>query len=226
VGFRRQIQPSEPLLGATLGRAMAGIGMAVVSDADYAANIEDTLLAMSVEGMERDHLRELSLLTMWWSMHGPFVNADRLLVLVKQETSPRVRAYWASLALMRRTDPRFARFRTLVPEGESHSLLRVGNDFQLARRGEDQRFVGAPLRVPQGTLRERAADVLPPQELAKRHRAYRARVLMGPSYRADMWAALELEPTLGVAELARRTYGSIATASRVKRDRVLWLASG
>jgi hypothetical protein len=41
--------------------------------------------------------------------------------------------------------------------------------------------------------------------------------MMGPSYRADMWAALESEPQLAVAELARRTYGSFATAWNVRK---------
>jgi 2-oxo-4-hydroxy-4-carboxy--5-ureidoimidazoline (OHCU) decarboxylase len=33
-----------------------------------------------------------------------------------------------------------------------------------------------------------------------------------------MWAAMEDDPSISVAELARRTYGSFATASQVKRD--------
>jgi hypothetical protein len=33
-----------------------------------------------------------------------------------------------------------------------------------------------------------------------------------------MWAALECDPSLSVSELARQTYGSFATAWRVKRD--------
>jgi hypothetical protein len=41
---------------------------------------------------------------------------------------------------------------------------------------------------------------------------------MGASYRADMWAALDNKPTLTAAELARRAYGSFATAWQVKRD--------
>jgi hypothetical protein len=45
---------------------------------------------------------------------------------------------------------------------------------------------------------------------------------MGPGYRADMWAALEAEPTLKPAELARRTYGPFATAWRVKRVKQDW----
>jgi hypothetical protein len=40
-------------------------------------------------------------------------------------------------------------------------------------------------------LRDRPADILDPQALAKRHDTYRYRVLMGPTYRADMWALLE-----------------------------------
>ena len=47
---------------------------------------------------------------------------------------------------------------------------------------------------------------------------YRYRVLIGPSYRADMWATLDREPGLSAAELARRSYGSFATAWKVKQD--------
>jgi len=60
--------------------------------------------------------------------------------------------------------------------------------------------------------RPHEADVLAPAELAKRHRALRWRVVMGPGYRADLWAALEAEPDMSAAELARRTSGSFATA--------------
>ena len=83
---------------------------------------------------------------------------------------------------------------------------------------EDPRFQDCPLRVPARVLRDRQQDVLSPQELAKRHAAYRQRIIMGPTYRADMWALLEGEPALSPAELARRTYGSFATAWQVKRD--------
>jgi hypothetical protein len=41
---------------------------------------------------------------------------------------------------------------------------------------------------------------------------------MGPSYRADMWAALARNPSLSAAALARKTYGSFATAWQVKSD--------
>lgn len=103
-------------------------------------------------------------------------------------------------------------------QGPPLDLLATGTDFQLRRQGEDPRFAASALRVPARVLRDREADVLPPAELACRHRAYRYRLLIGPSYRADMWAALEAEPALSAAELARRTYGSFATAWHVKRD--------
>jgi uncharacterized phosphosugar-binding protein len=41
---------------------------------------------------------------------------------------------------------------------------------------------------------------------------------MGPSYRDDMWAARDANPSLSVAERASQTYGSFATAWQVKND--------
>jgi hypothetical protein len=101
--------------------------------------------------------------------------------------------------------------------GARIDLLSVGTDFQIKKRGEDPRFLGTALRVPAGILRDRTADVLSPAELARRHLVYRFRVMMGPSYRADMWAALAGDPSLKTAEIARLAYGSYATASAVRR---------
>ena len=81
--------------------------------------------------------------------------------------------------------------------------------------------MGSALRVPANTLRDRAADVLTPAELARRHLGYRWRVIIGPTYRADVWAALEADPTLPAATLARRAYASFATAWQARRDHAL-----
>ncbi|MFU8803009.1 MAG: hypothetical protein ACNA8W_04280, partial [Bradymonadaceae bacterium] len=91
-------------------------------------------------------------------------------------------------------------------------------DFQIARRGEDERFAGSALRVPAGTLRDREADVLSPETLVGHHAGYRNRVLMGPTWRADVWTILEDEPGVSVAEAARRAGCSFATAWQVVQD--------
>ena len=217
MAFRRTTTASELPSGDGLTRAMVGIGMAFAAEANIDANIEDTLLAASLEGIERDDLRTLSLLTTWLDVHHPWVNVDRLTRAISSNESPRVLAFWAAVATWLRKDRRFARIARLH-KGPRIDLLRVGTKFQIQRRGEDDRFIETPLRVPAGVLRKRASDVLKPAELAKRHRTYRHRVLIGPSYRADMWAALEENPSLSASKLARRTYGSFATAWQVKKD--------
>jgi hypothetical protein len=194
--------------------------MGFTAEAQSDANIEDTILGASEEGMERDDLRVLGVLVDWLDVHATWLNADRLCRLVLASSSPRTVAFWSAFSWQHRTDRRFSRLLALAPETRC-DLLRVGADFQVRRRGEDSRFEGTPLRVPAGVLRHRPADVLSPGELAERHRAYRWRVIMGPSYRADMWAALEAEPVQSAADLARRTYGSFATAWQVKRDMTL-----
>ena len=69
-----------------------------------------------------------------------------------------------------------------------------------------------------GTLRDRAADVLSPDELVRHHAGYRNRVLMGPSFRADVWTVLERAPELSVADVARRASCSFATAWQTAAD--------
>jgi hypothetical protein len=215
--YSRAIAPKALATKRELTAAMVGIGMAFAAPGAPDPNIEDTVFAASAEGMVGDDLRVLSVLTTWLGVHASWLNADRLMRLVSAAESERVRAYWSAFATWQGRDRRFARLAALY-EGPRLDLLSVGTTFHVRRRGEDPRFAGGPLRVATGTLRDRAGDVLAPEELAARHRGYRARVMMGPSYRADMWAVLEAEPDLKAAELARRAYGSFATAWHVRRD--------
>jgi hypothetical protein len=196
---------------------MVGIGMLFAERADPEPNIENTLVSASLAGMEHDDLRTLAMLTTWMEVHQARVNVDRLVRAVGCVESKRVRAYWAAVGCWLAADRRYARL-TKVYRGAKVELLRVGTTFQLERSGEDQRFAGGPLTVPAKVLRDRKHDVLSPAELAKQHRTYRWRVAMGPSYRADMWAAFEAAPDLSPSELARKTYGSFGTAWQVKRD--------
>lgn len=217
MGFRRQILPAHLPQGEELTAAMVGIGMNFAAAPRSDANIEDTVLAASLEGLERDDLRVLAILVSWIGVHGSTINADRLIAIVDEQPSTRVRAFWSAIAKWRSKDRRFSRLAK-VYRGPQLDLLPVGTEFQIQRAGEDPRFAGSALRVPANALRDRASDVLTPRELVRKHRAYRCRVMLGPSYRADMWAQLEAAPTIVPADLARRTYGSFATAWQVKQD--------
>ncbi len=220
MGFRRLTCARLALKGEALTMAMVGIGMSFSGESSQNPNIEDTLLAASIEGMECEDLRVLAILLTWLGVHAAWINVDRLTTLVGQQSSERVRAFWGAVAHWLGKDRRFARLSKQYA-GPRLDLLATGTDFHLHRSGEDTRFVGAPLRVPAGILRDRKVDVLTPTELARRHGTYRRRILLGPSYRADMWAELDRDPSLSAAELARHAYGSFATAWHVKRDWVL-----
>lgn len=204
---------------------MVGIGMKFAAEPERDADLESTLLHASQLGMDEGDLRVLSLLTTWLGVHHPYVNADRLIRLVRDEGSDRVRAYWSAIASWLAKDRRFTRLRTSF-RGARVDLLPVGTDFQLKRRGEDSRFANSKLRVPAGTLRDRPEDVLPPETLAQRHAGYRNRLLIGPTWRAEVWTVLERAPNASVAEVARRASCSFATAWQVAQDfKVLRLAS-
>jgi len=196
---------------------MVGIGMNLAAEPKSDAPIESTLVHASAVGMDQHDSRVLAVLTTWLGVHHGHVNADRLVRSIADHPSPRVRAYWAAIAHWLAKDRRLARLAKLY-DGEAIDLLPVGTDFQIARRGEDERFAQSPLRVPAGILRDREADVLSPEALVRRHRGYRNRVLMGPTWRADVWTALEHEPAVAVAEAARRAGCSFATAWQVVQD--------
>lgn len=226
MAFRRTEEPLASPPPAVLTARMIGIGLVFAGEAEPEADIEETLVFASVAGMTGDALRTLSVLTTWLGVHHAYVNVDRLVRLVRRHPSERVRGYWAAVAHWLRKDRRFERLAR-VYQGHPIELLPVGTAFQIARRGEDPRFTGTKLLVPQGTLRDRAADVLSPEVLVRRHAGYRSRVRTGPTFRADVWAILEKEPGLAVAEVARRAACSFATAWQAAKDfKVLHAAGG
>jgi hypothetical protein len=217
MAFNRASTLGERPDDAALTRNMVGIGMNFAAEANPSPFIEETLTHASELGMDEQDLRVLAVLTTWLGTHHRHINADRLVRCVSEHPSERVRAYWASIANWLEKDRRFARLEELH-DGPPRDLLPVGTDFQIARRGEDDRFAGSALRVPAGTLRDRQADVLSPEVLVRRHAGYRHRVLMGPTWRADVWTVLDDDPDVSIAEAARRTGCSFATAWQVVRD--------
>ncbi|WP_157370493.1 hypothetical protein [Vulgatibacter incomptus] len=194
-----------------------GIGLNFAAEPEVDADLESTLVFASVAGMEEEDLRVLAVLTTWIGVHHAYVNVDRLVRLVCDQPSERVRAYWAAIAGWLHRDRRFARLSRCY-EGPPVEILPTGTEFQIERRGEDERFVGSKLRAPRGTLRDRIEDVLAPDVLVRRHAGYRNRVQMGPSFRADVWTLLEKSPGLSVAEVARRAACSFATAWQAVQD--------
>jgi hypothetical protein len=217
MAYRRPTSPEPAPTAAELTARMVGIGMNFAAKAQANADIERTLMHASVLGMDDGDLRVLAVLTTWLRAHHTHVNADRLVRLVGAHPSERVRAYWAAVATWLKPDRRLARLAGAYAGGPI-DLLPTGTEFQLKRRGEDARFIGSKLRVPKDTLRDRPEDVLASETLIRRHAGYRNRVLMGPSFRADVWTALEHAPELSVADLARAASCSFATAWQVAQD--------
>lgn len=128
---------------------MAGIGMNFAAPQNPDAPAEETLVFASELGMDEHDLRVLAVLTTWLGVHHGRVNDDRLVRLLARHHSKRVAAYWAAVAKWLDKDRRFRRLLALH-RGKPVELLPVGTDFQIARRGEDGRFMGSSLTVPAG----------------------------------------------------------------------------
>lgn len=180
-------------------------------------NIENTLVAASIEGIVREDFRVLALLVDWIGIHVDRVNMDRLTKLVAKLSHKSVKAFWAGIARWQSSDPRMKKLLR-VYRGPRIALFLDGGEFLVQRHGEDKRFSGSSLIVPAKTLRERTSDIESPSRLAKRHKCYYWRILIGPTFRADIWAVLNANQALTPSEIARRAYGSFPTAWKARRD--------
>jgi len=226
MAHKRVLMPSQFATGAALTADMVALGMRfAASPSTKEPNIEDTIVAASLEGIIHEDYRTLSLLVDWFAIHYERVNVDRLVKMVHLIENQRVKAFWAALAYWQRHDWRLLKLQKIYTQPRL-DLMEKGTEFQMGKYGEDERFAGSALRVPAQLLRHRLEDIFTPHELAKKHRAYYFRVMIGPGYRADMWALIERKPDLTPAEIARRTYGSFPTAWEARRDWMILQTKG
>lgn len=217
MSFKRVYCPSAYPVGSDLTRRLVAIGFRFAEHpAKPEPDIEETLVAASIEGLNGDY-RVLSLLVDWFDIHSSWINVDHLTTLVKAINNKKVQAFWTACAQWKKVDPRFQRLRKLY-KGQRLQPISDPTGFRLKRDGEDPRFRGTALLVPNKTLRHRPVDIDSPQRLAKTHKAYRYRILLGPTYRADLLAALEEEPNITTADLARKCYSSFSAAWEAKKD--------
>ncbi len=219
MSFKRIIIPREERSKDQLTSDMAGIGMHFNAYPNREANIEDTIYFASIDGMIGRDLRTLSVVVKWLESYYRWINIGRLTRIVEQCEHDRVKAFWMAIAIWKNTDIRFKRLSRIY-SGPTVELIQPPFDisYHYERHGKDRRFKDGPLGVPANMLRDREMDVVSPEKTAIDNLYVRYRIMMGPTYRSDMWAALDINPNLTPAELARQTYGSFPTAWQVKKD--------
>ncbi len=218
MAFKRSPLPRSFATGGRLTSDLVSVGFLFAAEPSKdEPNVEFTLVAASIEGLKGDY-RTLSLLVDWIPIHFDQVNVDLLVKIVKELSDKKVQAFWSSVGEWQKKDPRLKKLSRIyrgprIPIQEM-KLIR----FPLNRDGEDPRFSATKLVVPGRILRHRPTDIADSKYVAQHHLAYRHRLIIGPSYRADMWAALESDPNLTPSELARKCYGSFSTAWNVRKD--------
>lgn len=216
MSFKRKVFPELYPSGLDLTRRLVAIGFRFAEKpSKMQPNIEETLVAASIEGVGGDY-RTLSLLVDWFDIHFERINADHLFNLVNEIKSCNVKKFWTACAQWKKSDSRFKRLRDM-DDGKKVHLIE-SDDFLLKRYGEDLRFKNSVFVVHGKVLRHRPQDIDRPEQIAKQHRAYHYRILIGPSYRADLVALLESNPDLSAAELARQCYSSFSAAWQAKHD--------
>jgi hypothetical protein len=222
--------PPTLLRGAELEQSLRAVGLRLgTSRAGSASPAPERVIVSAVAEAIPNDLRTLSVVTTWLGVHAARVQVAELARYLDAGAAAcrdpqRFAAYWSGVAYWQRSDARWAKVAKQFtgPAVYLSGLPAALEDAQIARKGEDPRFVGSRLRVPLGMLRDRVADVDDPATLSGRHAWYRERVRQGPSYRADCWAALEHDPDLNAAALARVVGCTYPVAHAAVADLRVW----
>ena len=192
-------------------------------------NIESAIVSAGVEAINKNDNRLGGLLVDWLSVHRPRVNADRLTKFVrslKDSEYKFVKIFWcANAQRFLAIDQRFKRLSELYKGRRidfADRFLKPGQKKAtktlIEIKGEDKRFKGTCIRVPNGYFSERPKQIFSESVVAKDHLPYRYRVMMGPSYRADLWALLKCDPNVSAYALWKQVHCSYRTAYIVKKD--------
>lgn len=213
MSFKRKISTDLYFQGEELSSSLKGIGFMIGSESLPNPNIEDTLISACIEGVGGDY-RVLSLLTDWITIHSSCINGDRLFRALIELDNAVVRNYFSSI---------LKQYLKVIPQNKLKKIYSgkqfiLGDKFLIDKKGIDQRFINTSFLVPAGLLRIRKDDILSPSELAKVHSDYYFRLIVGPTYRADMISRLIENPNISPSDLARKTYGSFATAWEIIND--------
>jgi len=214
LAYLRQISPTSFSSGRELTKNLIAIGFNLEGRGNPSVNIEETIVAASLESIVRKDYRVLSLLIQWIETHSPFVLVDRLGKLASEIPHKKVRLFWCAVGQsLQGRDNRYLKLSKLFNKPKKTNILAIDVEFQKKRYGSYEFFDGTCIKIPKNFVRNRPQDILSVSKLAKIHGVYKNRVVMGASYRADLWATLEAERgKITATELARGAYCSYRSA--------------
>lgn len=217
-------------LGQALDNDLRAIGINVAAtEKSIDPNIEETLIAASVEAVNDKNNRIAGLLVDWISLHYGRINVDRLTKLVMELRGDKfkyVGAFWAANAQrLYKTDWRFKKLVGVYhgPRVDYVDRFNISSGDNVTKmfleiRGEDERFKATCLRVPHQVFSFRPHQIFSAYDISRSHMGFRYRVMFGASYRADVWALLRRNPKLSGYRLAQLAYCSATAASKIKKD--------
>ncbi|MDE0119191.1 MAG: hypothetical protein OXM55_04195 [Bdellovibrionales bacterium] len=192
-------------------------------------NIEASLISASIEAVNNKDNRIGGLLVDWITLHYLRVNVDRLTKFVfslSDSDYKFVKVFWcANAQRLFIKDQRFKRLSELYKGKRVNFADRFIKRGQqkvtkvlIEIKGEDERFKRTCIRVPEGYFSERPHQIFPVSVIAKNHLPYRYRVMMGSSYRADLWALLDIDPHISAYALGKKAHCSYRAAYMAKKD--------
>ena len=214
----KRVLLDELLEAKDLTQSMIGIGMLFGGAGFKNPNIENTILSATHHGIINQDYRVLAMATLWLEKHLFILNASRLLKLIEgYKDNTEFYRFWVAVAQWHGTDSRFKSLREKISL-KSKQEISKGARFLAKRNGFDSRFKNTCLIVPKKMLVKKDWLVLSPQKMINHHLDYRWRLIIGPTFRADMWSQLEQNHSLAAATIAKKSYGSYATAYRAKKE--------
>ena len=215
--------------GKSLDSDLRAIGFNLsVKKASINPNIELSLISASIEAINLKDNRIAGLLVDWITIHYLRINVDRLTKFVFSLDDSEytfVKIFWqANAQRLYAKDQRFKRLSLYTGKRIDFAdrFIKKGqkkvSKILIKIKGEDKRFKKTCIRVPNGYFSKRENQIFPATAIAKNHASYRYRVMMGPSYRADLWALLDSEPNLSAYALGKKAHCSYRTAYIAKKD--------
>ena len=183
----------------TVEEKLAAIGVMTSTRALTARDVE----SVDIEGVlvdaivsigRQENQRLLSLLLTWVSIHGSAVIIEKLMKILRRQSSAGDPVHYAALLAKYAVSVGHMRWGILTKFAPTRSILIGPSDLAeslLKIRGEEEWASNSGFAVPKGSTTINPKWVISPNSLAQLNQQYKNRLIYGAQWRADIITAIE-----------------------------------
>ena len=156
-------------------------------------DIERDIIDIIVES--RKDYRVLGLLSIWFKKHADVIIIEKFYKIISKRSDidslDPILNYLIAVALSNKHN-KWKRWLKTNQKKPTYPIDKENLDSAIKVKGKDEMLAQYGIRVPVGFLKTNDEKIFDQEDLAKKNKQYRNRLIIGPNWRSDIITAIEL----------------------------------